>query len=360
MKEKIHPIQVAILIYMIQSGVTLFSIPRLTAEAFGTNGWVGLLPIMLIVNLNILLIGLVYRWGKGKSIFILFRNVLPSWVLFPFYLLIAVNFTLLATLVLKKYILLLKMMFFQETPSFVLILMFFILSYMLLTSSIYQIGKVTVVLFFMTVWTIFLLALHLADFSFVRMTPFLFKGEIDLVSGGMNVYSAFLGFELSLFLFPYVQKKRFVKSIFIGNFITSMIYLGVSFICFGFFSHKNILMDLYPVITLLEYVKFPFIERMENMIFVLFALKVLITIVMYIWAAKELIEQSVPRLKPNFIIVCLLLLGFIVSTFPSILRDVDEWLKWLTYIDFGIAIILPFLLLLAIGVDNLKKRQVES
>ncbi|MEA3319481.1 MAG: GerAB/ArcD/ProY family transporter [Bacillota bacterium] len=355
MKEKLHPFQVALLIYMIQSGVTLFSVPRLAAEAFGTNGWIGILPVSLIVCILLLLIGLIFKWGKGQSIFTILGGVVPRWILIPLYLLIACNFTILAILVTKKYILLLKMLFFQDTPSLVFILMFFVLSYLLLSGDIYQIGKATVILFFFTIWTMLLLTAHLSEFSFVRMTTFFFQGDKDLLKGGLNIFSAFLGFELSLFLFPYVQ-NHFTKTLLIGNGITTLIYFSVSFVCFGFFSFDYIIQDLYPVITLIEYVKFPFIERVENLIFSLFALKVLITVVMYLWAGKELVQNSFPRLKPNFIVFSLLTFGYLVSNIPKVIREVDQWLLWFTYIETGIVFILPILLLFLLAVNKLRKR----
>ncbi|TMU86653.1 spore gernimation protein [Bacillus sp. BHET2] len=357
MREKLHPFQIALLIYMIQSGVTLFSIPRLSAEAFGTNGWIGLFILFGIVTLNILLIGLVNKWGKGQSIFVIIENVFPKWLFVPFYLFISVVFTLLATLVAKKYILLLQMLFFRDTPSIVFVGMFFLLSFFLLKGCIYEIGKATVILFFMTIWTMLLLTFHLSEFSFTRMTTFIMQGEKDILSGGLNVYSAFLGYELSLFLIPYAQ-KNFTKGVFFGNAITSFIYISVSFVCFGFFSFDYLINDLYPVITLIEYVKFPFVERVENLIFTLFALKVLITVVMYLWASKELVSHSFQKLRSNFISLFLLTIGTLVSFIPDIIREVDQWLKWLTYIDVGIAFLLPLLLIFLIGLNKLKQNKV--
>ncbi|BCB04645.1 GerAB/ArcD/ProY family transporter [Bacillus sp. KH172YL63] len=359
MKEKLHPFQLALLIYMIQSGITLFSIPRLSAEAFGTNGWIGIVVICVIVTLNILLISLVNKWGEGQSIFVIIENVIPKWLAIPFYLTVSIIFTLLATMVTKKYILLLKMLFFRDTPSIIFVGMFFLMSFLLLKGCIYEIGKATVLLFFLTIWTMLLLTFHLSEFSFTRMTMFLMEGKKDLLSGGLSVYSAFLGYELSLFLIPHVQ-KNFTKGVILGNGITSFIYITVSFVCYGFFGYKYILNDLYPVITLIEYVKFPFVERVENLIFTLFALKVLITVVMYLWASKELVSHSFQKLKPDFISLLLLTVGALLSFIPEISREVDEWLKWLTYIDTAIAIALPIFLLVLIGLNKVKERNVTS
>ncbi|UII57097.1 spore germination protein [Cytobacillus spongiae] len=355
MHEKLHPVQIAILIYMIQSGVTLFSIPRLSAETFGTNGWVGLIGIYALVNLNILLIVLVFKWGKGKSIFDIYEGVFPFWLLVPVYFASAVLFITLGMMVAKKFILLLQMLFFHETPTFVFMSMTFILCYIMLQSGIYQIAKITVSLFFLTIWTIFLLGFIFPEFSFTRLTPFFFKGSPDLAGGIMNVYTAFLGFELSLFLFPYV-KEGWTKALFIGNGITTIIYISVTFISFGFLSFDQLLNDMYPVITILEYIKFPFIERVENLIFSLFALKVIMTIVMYLWTGKLLLEHSFKAINPTFITFSILAGGYLISLVPNIIREVDLWLKWLTNIIAAAAIVVPITLMFTILLHKYKEK----
>ncbi|KPB06287.1 GerAB/ArcD/ProY family transporter [Bacillus sp. CHD6a] len=360
MNERLHPFQIAILIYMTQSGVTLFSIPRLTAEAFGTNGWAGLIIVFIIININILLISLCYKFGHGRSIFEILESNIFRWFLIPFYLAVSIVFIVLAVLVTKKYIILLKILFYQETPFFVFFCMALLLSYMLLTGGIYQIGKTTIVLFFITIWTVFLLAFPIKEFEIIRLTPFLFQGEKSIFKDGMNVYTAFLGFELSLLLFPYVQKK-WTKSIFIGNAITTIIYLGVSFVSYGFFSFEQLKMEMYPVITILESIDIPFIERVENAIFSLFSLKVLITIVMYFWAATIMIKQVNHNVNSKIINIVVLLVGYFISLIPKVLRDVDLWLKWFTYILSSLAMIIPILLLLIIFIENfLKSRRKIS
>jgi hypothetical protein len=53
MKEKLYPVHIAILVYMIQTGVVVFSLPRIMAEAFGYNGWLMVPVFTLIAALNL-------------------------------------------------------------------------------------------------------------------------------------------------------------------------------------------------------------------------------------------------------------------------------------------------------------------
>jgi spore germination protein (amino acid permease) len=355
MKEKLSPFQASILVYLIQSGVTLFTLPRLVAEAFGTNGWIGLIFITLIVNINLVLIWLVYKISQGKSFFEII-SIFPKWVTLPFSLFIAVVWMLLGVFVMVKFSMILKVLFYHNVSLFYFFSMGYILSYMLLKKDLYQIAKSTVVLFYFTIWTVFLLAFHLPEFSFIRLTPFIFKGDTDMLKGGLSIYTALLGYELSILFIHMIERKQ-LKSLIAGNSITCMIYLGVTFICFGFFSFEQLLREMYPVVTLLGYISFPVLERVESFTFSIFGLKVLMTTVMYLWGTKELLHYQFKRIKPNFLLIGILIISFFVSFIPKVIKDVEEWLNYITYAATAIAFMLPILLLLIVLLTRKMNRK---
>jgi spore germination protein (amino acid permease) len=358
MKEKLSPFQASILIYLIQSGVTLFSLPRLVAEAFGTNGWIGLVIISFIVNINLVLIWFVFKVSKGKSMFEII-SIFPKWITLPFSLFIAVVWMLLGIMVMVKFSMILKVLFYNNVSLIYFLSMGYILTYLLLKKDLYQIAKSTVVLFYFTVWTVFLLAFHLPEFSFNRLTPFIFKGETDMWKGGLSIFTALLGYELSI-LFVHMIERKPLRSLLVGNSITSVIYLGVTFVSFGFFSFEQLLREMYPVVTLLGYISFPVLERVENFTFSVFGLKVLMTTVMYLWGTKELIQYQFKRIKSNFLVMGILIVGFSVSFIPKVIKDVDQWLTYITYACTAIAFLLPIILLLIVFFTKMMNRNIAN
>lgn len=355
MKEKLSPFQAAILIYLIQSGVTLFSLPRLIAEAFGTNGWIGLIIISFIVNINLVLIWLVFKISKGKSMLEIIA-IFPKWITLPFCLFIAMVWMLLGVMVMVKFTMILKVLFYQNVSLIYLLSMAYILTYLLLKKDLYQIAKSTVVIFYFTVWTVFLLAFHLPEFSFIRLTPFIFKGETDMLKGGLSIYTALLGYEMSILFIHMIEKKQ-LKSLIAGNSITLLIYLGVTFVSFGFFSFEQLLRETYPVVTLLGYISFPVLERVENFTFSVFGLKVLMTTVMYLWGSKELIHYQFKKIKSTFLLIGILIISFFVSFIPKVIKDVEQWLTYITYAATAIAFLLPILLLITVLFTKIMNRK---
>lgn len=357
MKEKLHPFHISLLIFMTQSGVIIFSLPRLLAQYMGYNGWVTLILFSGIAMVNILLIGLVYRLSRGKSILIILEHSLPKILIFPLYTVLISVWTILGCMVAKQYVIIFQVYVFPTTHPMYIKALVDILTFILVIKGIYNISKAATNFFVMVIWMIFLLLFFIKGFQWMNLTPFFFQKTSDIWTGGLSIYSAFLGYELTLLLFPYSEKnKGLIKAIFIGNLMTTFTYIAVSLVCFGFYSFNQLKRMKYPLIDLLAYIKFPFVERIENLFFAFFLLSTLVTIAMYIWAAKETLHRVIPKANTQWLTAFLLGIAFVVSWIPDTLNKTEKWLKHLGFIEIGIAFGLPLLLLIILlinkGVNN--------
>ncbi|MEH6996434.1 GerAB/ArcD/ProY family transporter [Neobacillus drentensis] len=353
MKERLHPLQLSILIYMIQNGLVLYSLPRLTAEYFGTNGWLSIIFIFLLVNINIMMIVIIYKWSNGRSIFTIIEATVPKWVMVPVYLFIIGIWIGMASMIMREYVFIMKLFFFPALPVILFVLLFTLLSFQLLKGGFYKFTKAIVVLYCFVTPMIFLVFYLFPEFELERFTTFIFKGETQYLKGTLHVYSAFLGIEVSMLFFPMVDKK-WTKTLFIGNFMSMVIYFIILFISYGFFSFNQILNDIYPVMTLFEYTEVSFLSRAENLCFSVFAFKVLSTMVIYYWGSQQIFGNMMKRIKPNFWIFIIVTIGFILALLPDSVVDVEKWQKWLSYCAIGIAWILPFFLLCILSIEKLK------
>ncbi|MFD1956476.1 GerAB/ArcD/ProY family transporter [Paenibacillus thailandensis] len=266
--EKLAPIHSAILIYMIQSGVMVFVLPQRLAQTFGTNGWIAVAGFGLIVTLNIALIGLVYKLGGGRTIFEILEQSIPKPILFPFYAAIAVIWMMLGSMAGKEYILIFQMFSFPTTHSMLFYFALVTLVAWLLTKGIYNIAKAATLFFGMFIWMIFLLFFFWGEFEWGRLTPFLFKGGEFSLSEQFDMYSSFLGFELCLLLFGYVDRQtKLIGGAIWANGILTWNYLYAALMAFGIYSLQQLKSKMFPIIDILAYVRLPFIERVDNLFF---------------------------------------------------------------------------------------------
>ncbi|WP_379159549.1 GerAB/ArcD/ProY family transporter [Paenibacillus sp. sgz5001063] len=355
--EKLSPFHVAILVYMSQIGIVIFTLPRQLADYFGTNGWLVLLPGLMLTTFNIYLITLVHKLGGGRSIFEILERSIPKALLYPAYLGLASVWLIFGCMIGKKYVLLFQMIAFPTTSPMLFKLAVDILLFLLLIKGIYTISKAATLFFWMTFWMYFLLLWFIPSFSWVRFTPFILQGGHDQIKGAMEMYSAYLGYELSILLFPYMEKsKKSLVAIYVGNAYLSLIYISLALICFGFFSFGQLKKLLFPLIDLLAYIQFPFIERLENLLYGFFLFLVLITVVMYWWGAMEALRRMVPRLKIPVLGFLVIVISYSISFVPKTLDQVNVWITNLGFATTAIAFGLPIVL---IALLILQKRRVS-
>jgi amino acid transporter len=354
--EKINPFHLSILIYMTQTGVTIFQLPNMLAEDFGTNGWLILPFIFLLAMLNIVLISWVYRLGEGKSVFEILEVVFPKWILFPLYFGLICLWGNLGSLIVKEYVLILQMLSLPTTPTMFLKGLVDVLVYLLLIKGIYNISKAGTIFFYMLIWLLGLVYFLFPEFQFSRVTPFFFQGETHLIKGFLDVFPAFLGYELSLLLIPYAEqsRKKFMNAIHISNLSIMFTYLILCFVLFGFYGYEDLLHRRFPLIDALAYIKLPFIERMESLLFVLFLFSIIITSVMYEWAALVTLQRLFPRLKTKWAGAVIVGTTFFLTMIPRELQDVTKVLDKIAALEIGVSFGLPLFLILLLLIIRRK------
>jgi len=354
MKERLYPFHVAILIYMTQSGVVILSLPRLLAEEIGYNGWLFLLIASAFSALNIALIRAVYRVGGGRSIFDIMETSVSKILLFPLYVAMALVMAIIGSLAAKQYVLIYQMISFPTTHPMVFELVVVFLAYMLVLKGIYNLSKAVTVFFWIVVWMNLLLLFFFRDFEWARLTPYFFQEGKFTGEGVFSVYLAFMGYELSLFLFPYAEKKHFFKAVFSGHLLVTIMYMLICVVSFGFYSLNQLKHLLFPLLDMLSYIRFPFIERIENLLFGFFLIPAMLTVSNYLWAGTETLGRIFPKAKPGLLTGVLLLLSLFVSWWPEVLTEVEQWLTYAGYLQFLTAVLLPIFLLALLAFQHRK------
>ncbi|TYA15311.1 GerAB/ArcD/ProY family transporter [Paenibacillus faecis] len=355
-KEKLHRFQIAMLLFNTQCGVAIFILPRLTAIHLGTNGWLGVALAYLVVSLNIMLITLVYRMGRGASIFRILGDGLPRFLLVPLYLVLAMVLPMIGCIVIKEYVVIYQILMFPQTSEMVLKLFVDLVVFLMVTKGIYNMSKAN--LFFVAILLTMVPAslTLISNFDFVRLTPFIFKEGKDVVQGIFRMYAAFLGYELFIFLFPYAENnKKWLKYLHLGNALTGSVYLLVTVLCYGFFNYNELTDLAFPLLDMFGYLKFPFIERVQNFLYSAFLLSIVTTASMYYWSGQIVVAEIFPRLPGKGVVFILMAGSILVAMIPKTLPEVEKWFGVLLYFESGVAFGLPLLALLSLLIQKGRK-----
>ncbi|THF73292.1 GerAB/ArcD/ProY family transporter [Cohnella fermenti] len=363
MKEKINGFHLALFIYMCELDVTVFSLSRITAENVGTNGWAALLLLSPVALFNIYLYRLLFRVGEGRSAFELLEGVLPNWVLFPAYAVLAFFWVTLGSMIGKNFMLIYQTFAFQTTSPRLLFLLYCLVVYPLLIKDAYSILKAITIFFILTCAMNLLSPYFFGDWKLVRLTTSFFQGGDRAPSfhGWFEIYLVFVGFEVVLFLFPYLDKKGAAfRGAYIGHLLITSVYLLAVIIAFGFFSFQEVQVLQYPLINTLEYIELPFLNRMENLIFTGFLFANLVSTVIYCYAGKLTLQRIVPRVPDKLMSALVVAAVFVISGFFHILRDIERWLQTGLMTEAILSFAMPLALLpMAAYLKRRKRRQSQ-
>ncbi|RIX48639.1 spore gernimation protein [Paenibacillus nanensis] len=359
MKEKLNYIHIVFLLYVVQSNVFLFSVPRIVAENFGTNGWIAFLLCSAAVLLNIFLYALVYKLGKGRSVFDILESSLPKAIVYPIYLAVALFWIALGSFVGKQYMNVLQTVTFPTTNTMLIYLLYAYMLYLLLTKSIYVIGKASILFFLATIWMVALLVYFLPYWDIHNLTPFLFQNAANPVSlkNWLEVYSGFIGYELAVLLIPYAEAdNKLFKGVYWGHLLVTFVYFSVILVSYGFFGLRYLQAAQFPLVDLLAFIEFPFINRIENLLLPFFLYKNLMTTVMYCWAAMMMIKRIAPVFKPKVLEggIALASIGF--ASYPKLLRDSQLLVRQSIYVEIMLAFAFPLLLMMLLYWQNIRRR----
>ncbi|MFC4100859.1 GerAB/ArcD/ProY family transporter [Paenibacillus xanthanilyticus] len=347
MSEKLNGFHVAFIIVMIELDVTVFSLPRILAENLGTNGWIGLLLLSAIAFANLGLIHLVHRVGRGRSPFEIAEQSIPQFLLKPAYLLLSLVWITIGSFVCKKYVLIYQMVAFPTTNANLLYALLAMLGFYLLTKGIYNISKAMTIFFYFTVPAA-LFAFYFKDqWELYRFTPFLLKGGTEGFSlkNWLEVYTIFVGFEITLLLIPFAAPKSLFKGAYSGHLLTTSVYLLLIIVSYGFFSLEQLQAIMYPLLNLFSYIELPFLNRLENLIFTLFLFSNLASLVLFGWMALMALRRVFPKARKNLLELLLIAASLGISFYPTILRDSEILLRVALYVEACLAFLLPAALL---------------
>ncbi|MFC9774698.1 GerAB/ArcD/ProY family transporter [Paenibacillus chitinolyticus] len=341
-RERLYTHHVGFLVFNTQMGVVLFTLPRIAATYFGTNGWAAILIVSVIATFNIYLISLVNKVGKGESFFDIVEKTIPKWVLAPLYLFMTAVFSMIGCLVIKQYALIYQLLIFPSTPDIVLKMVVDVLVLLLLLKGIYTISKANIIFCLLLLMLAPIFAAFTSEFDSVRLTTSFFKDGENSVKGFITMYSAFMGYEISFFLMPYASRSvKWMRGVYIGNFVVTFVYLLVTIICYGVFSYVQLKHQSFPLLDLLAYLKFPFMERIQNFLYSVFLISVLVTASMYYWTSKESLSRLVPKIKGTYLSAAIMFVTFFISYMAETLTVVEKWFGYLSVMLIGLAFFLP-------------------
>ncbi|RKN64874.1 GerAB/ArcD/ProY family transporter [Paenibacillus ginsengarvi] len=271
--DRITLLQYVFIINGYQIGVGVLSLPRELAEKAGTDGWVALLISWAIGSVC----GIA--WIKTMETFPsltpfqlfehLFGKTIGKLAISAFVL----YYGFFTWLIMTKTMLYIKTWLLPKTPDYLIVGLIAFPILLIARSGIRDVGRFCELVFYMTTWMLLVVLIPIKEGTILNLLPVFKEGVkpvIDAVE--VTVYSM-SGFEISAFLYPYLQNKKYaVHGMLAANTLTMLTYLLVTLTCFIYFSPAEVVEYNQPVLNLLKVIEFRFVERFDMIFYAAYIL----------------------------------------------------------------------------------------
>ncbi|MFF2874939.1 GerAB/ArcD/ProY family transporter [Gottfriedia sp. NPDC057991] len=336
---KITYVQFVLLIFGVQVGIGIFSLPRLLEVKAGTSGWITLLLGGLLSFL--ISVAMVKLREKDPSCSFntyfshCFGKVLGTIlsICFTIYCL-GIGFVVIihSILFIQSYIL-------PDASLIVLLVLFLIPTYQFVTGGIQILGKYIEIIFPIIIFCLIMLLFTLKHSNIHFILPLLKDGWLPIFKAIPSTISSFLGIEIIFIIYPYLDRKeKALKGVLIANSLTTFVYVYVCIICFVIYSPDEIGVIFDPVLDILSVIEFQFVERLDFILFSLFLLLISKTWIMYLWIGLTNLAEMFRFKRLDYLFIglssiVLILTNFFIPTF----KQNDQQIQFLSI--YGVIVI---------------------
>ncbi|GAA0343444.1 GerAB/ArcD/ProY family transporter [Bacillus carboniphilus] len=118
--------------------------------------------------------------------------------------------------------------------------------------------------FILTIWMLAVVYQPLQSLNLTRILPVMSSAPTEIMSGVFRSSYTMLGFETLLFIFPFIKEKN--KLHFFSQlavWFSTILVLIITVVSILFFSARELEKNIWPVVSMIGTVHFPFIERFE-------------------------------------------------------------------------------------------------
>ncbi|PAE39396.1 GerAB/ArcD/ProY family transporter [Bacillus sp. 7884-1] len=262
--QEITFMQYIFLIHGTQVGIGFLSLPGRLAEESGTDGWMSILIGWIFSIIASLIIIQLMKKHPDKNVVDLLQRYFGKWLGSLGTILLTLYLAFMAFAIIHRTALYVNSWVLHQTPSYILLILFTIPSYLIIHGGVRNIARYAELVFLMSIWMYLVYLIPLKDSHWINLLPLFKEGLQPLLLSIKTTVFSFLGFEITLFLYPYLKKKQLASiGIIIANTLSMLVYLYITIICFAFFSPDEITKFFEPTLYILRIIEFKFVERVD-------------------------------------------------------------------------------------------------
>ncbi|UYY96939.1 spore germination protein [Peribacillus frigoritolerans] len=358
-ENKMSEKQLLFLIIQTQVGVGILSLPHKIAIISKQDGWISTFIAGMLIQIFIFIL-----WGLSKRF--------PSFTLFDILVQLlgkglgkiviisyVIYYVFQGSLVLAQYSQIIENWILQRTPSWITILLMVVTVVYVAKDGLRSIARFYVLVTPLLIVFFILITYALKDANFLYILPIGQTGISTIFKGSREAAFSFIGFEIFLFLYPYVQTtdNRKLKIITVAHTLTTLFYTYLVFASLAYFeSTKDIKLAPEPLLVMIKAYSFRIIERTDLFFLSIWIISVATSLITVLFVASKGLAHLFEHKNHATVLPYVAGMTFFIALIPNSEQTLDKINEYFSPLIYIFVLFIPASLLMLSLL--LRKREV--
>ncbi|ASN06634.1 GerAB/ArcD/ProY family transporter [Virgibacillus necropolis] len=333
------------IITSIQTGAGIMGAPKFIYLEANRDSWLAILIAFVYMILVVLAICIIVKQYDNADIFGIQIDIFGVWIgkLFGCIFIIHIIVSLFSILI--TYIEVIQIFIFPTFPTYTLALILLSLVMYSVLGGIRVIVGVTFIFFILIQFLMVLLIVPAMRIDILHFLPAFQSSFVELLKGAKATSYSFIGFEILLLLYPFIQNKKNIKlPVILGLAWTAFTLLLVTVIAIGYYSPNQLGNLDWSVLGLFKIVSFSFLERFDYVVVSAWMMVILPNLLLLMWGSTYGVKRlfNVSQKKTLYIFTGLLV---VLCSFFKDSHAITNFVSIIGQVGFWIVFVYPFVLL---------------
>ncbi|WP_026576621.1 GerAB/ArcD/ProY family transporter [Bacillus sp. UNC438CL73TsuS30] len=275
-------------IHAVQTGVGLIGLPRIVYLSSKHDAWISVFLAGVVVGIVLWFMITMLKQYDSADLYGIHADLFGKWLGSLMSLIYMLYLTGCFFVIFMNYIEIVQVWIFPDLPTWQLSMVLILLSVYAVNGGIRIIIGVAFLSVVGTLWMAFILLVPIHYSDPTHLFPMLNVSLKKMVEGIYSTSLSILGFELILFVYPFVKEKNKVLLFTqLGNLYTTLLFTMVTLVAITFFAEDSLARTIWPVLSMFKIVRLPNLERFEFIAVSFWMLIILPNMCAYLWAASK-------------------------------------------------------------------------
>ena len=352
--KQINIVQLFFIIFQTQVGVGILSLPATLHSTAGKDGWIAIIlaglgfqgVIFVLYFLSIRFSELTLYEYAPKIVGRLMGTLISiGYILFA---------GLTAILVLQLFQVTINMWILPRTPSFVVLLLMSISGAYLVLGRIKVLGRFNQFVTVLVVPLIIMVLISLRYSDIRYILPIGEHGVSPIIKATPEGFFSMIGFEMALFVFPYLQTKgkAALISLTLSNIAVTTFYCLITFATYVYFSPNQLKTIHDPTVYMLKGISFLVVDRVDLLFLSIWTVSVLTSFGSYLYISSEGMKILTKRKKAMWPVIITTLLTLGISLLPHNPYTMETLSSYHSIASYFFVFGIPCVLLIISSITN--------